>query len=205
MVLDIGEIGYLGIDYTQQYDSMARLLRGVKKDLPVFEGAWLNALGHQARTGFLRAACYKQIGIPGSAYRKSLADYFRKHEVQCMLAYWGTNPIADAISIKKYRPETRIILNILCHPIGVTPLKIRLQNWILQRSLKYFDGLIYPGTVMKRYFEREVKGAAEMPSLVLAPLLPRFSEAVEGPGPERAGAQRSVHGAYGLVGRANDR
>lgn len=175
MFLENITLGYLGISYAQQYGSMSSLFRSVNKDLHLYEGSWLNALGHQAQTGSVRALYYKLCGVQDKEYRQRLGEYYREHEVNCILAYWGTNPVADAISIKKYRPETTIILNILCHPIGLTSLRIRLQNLMLQRSLKYFDGLVYPSDVMRQYFAEYLPASVEMPSLVLPPLLPGFS------------------------------
>ena len=55
---------------------------------------------------------YKLFGTKKPNYRAVLAKYFKDQKVNTLLAYWGTNPISDIISIKRFHPDVKIILNI---------------------------------------------------------------------------------------------
>jgi|GEM_PF-2213687 len=90
-------------------------------------------------------------------------------EIDCILAYWGTNPLADIVFLKRYRPHIKIILNVLCHPMGINPTKISFQNFLMQRSASLIDGFVFPSEEMRTYFRKHC--GLRAPSLVMPPYL----------------------------------
>jgi hypothetical protein len=77
--------------------------------------------------------------------------------------------LGDLIAIKKRRPNVRIVLNVLCHPTGLTRRKVAIQNWYFRRSLKFLDAVIASSDVMKRYLERNVARGQQTAIWVIPP------------------------------------
>ncbi|HMF14294.1 MAG TPA: hypothetical protein VKE94_18385, partial [Gemmataceae bacterium] len=115
---------------------------------------------------------YSQLfGVPNSAYKAELIRSVDSYQIDCILAYWGTNPIADILTIKKARPKVKVLLNVLCHPTGLSASKVAAQNWLLRRSLRYCDGLILSSRAMQSYFSKEILRQRPVKTLVLPPYL----------------------------------
>lgn len=91
--------------------------------------------------------------------------------VRCVLAFWGTNPLADAIALKRRRPGLKVVLNVLCHPLALTPLRIGIQNRLMRRAARWLDGFVFPSRAMREYFARDVF-TAPRPAIVIPPYLP---------------------------------
>jgi hypothetical protein len=92
-----------------------------------------------------------------------------EHKVRCVLAYWGTGPLADIKALKQRRPEVKFILNVLCHPLGLTRFAVWVQNRILGSAMGSLDGLIASSSVMEAYLREKIPSAGEAPILVLPP------------------------------------
>jgi hypothetical protein len=93
--------------------------------------------------------------------------------VGCIIAFWGIQPIPDIAAIKRYRPEMKIILNVLCHPTATSRRKVAVQDWFLRRSLQHCDGLILSGRAMKSYFEKKILCGKKVPITIWPPYLSR--------------------------------
>jgi len=92
-----------------------------------------------------------------------------ENRVDCILGYWGTAVLGDLIAVKRQRPNVRTVLNVLCHPTGLTRLKVALQNWYFRRSLKFLDAIVASSGVMKAYLEKRVCHGRRPPILISPP------------------------------------
>ena len=174
-------IGYIGDSSAIHYSTITELFKNVNKNVYFFHKSYANSLekqkntlikGHTIISKYLVEAnkfIYKCYGVINSEYNKTLLEFFDKTGVDCILSYWGTNTIPDIISIKRIRPEIKIIHTVLCHPMGLTPLKIFLQNIYFRKSVKYIDGIIYNSNIMKSYFEKNVLYGKKLPSIIIPP------------------------------------
>jgi hypothetical protein len=115
---------------------------------------------------------YSQLfGVKDAPYEKALAEYLSRNRLERILVYWGLNPMADIIWIKKHQPEIKVILNVLCHPLGLTKSRIFMQNLLFRLGARYIDGIVYPSQVMKTYFQQNVLRGGDLPSIVSPPYL----------------------------------
>lgn len=89
--------------------------------------------------------------------------------ITCVLAFWGTRPLPDIQALKRKRPHVRFVLTVLCHPIGLTPAAVFLQNRIFNHAMQNLDGLIVSSSVMQRYFHTHVPGSRRVPTLLQPP------------------------------------
>jgi hypothetical protein len=94
-------------------------------------------------------------------------------KIDCVVGYWGTRPLADLIAIKRNRPHVRVVLNVLCHPLGQTRHAVIAQNWVMGRATRFLDGLILPSEGMQNYFARRVLRRHSVPTLISPPMLAR--------------------------------
>ncbi len=112
----------------------------------------------------------------GTRHRPYLNDVLEQidtHDLNCIIAYWGTAMIGDMIAIKKMRPDIKIIFNCLCHPLGLSRLKVAMQNRHFSRSVKFLDGIILPSHVTKAYVQQNVLRGQNVPCLVSPPCYSR--------------------------------
>ena len=110
-------------------------------------------------------------GRANSTYMDRMISAVDAAGVQCVVAYWGINPLADAIALKKRRPELKVVLNVLCHPLALTPLRIMFQNRLMRRAAKWLDGFVFPSRAMQSYFEQNILSEPR-PSVIVPPCLP---------------------------------
>jgi hypothetical protein len=108
-------------------------------------------------------------GTRDSHYVRSVVDLVDRNELDCVIAYWSTEMLGDLMAIKKMRPQVKLILNVLCHPVGLTNMKVRLQNWHFRKTCGCLDGLIMPGTAMREYLDRNVLAGRDIPQLLWPP------------------------------------
>jgi hypothetical protein len=119
-------------------------------------------------------------GTFDETYCKQLTNQIDECKIDCVLAYWGTNPLADIVFLKRARPGTRIILNVLCHPMGISHSKILYQNYLINKSSKFIDGFIFSSNEMRSYFEKNCDLRAS--SLVMPSYLSKeYSSPGKGP------------------------
>ncbi len=102
-----------------------------------------------------------------------------QEKVDVVLAYWGTNPLADIRAIREARPNLPCVLMALCHPSGLSASRVRLQNWMMRRAGRYLSGIVYPSERMADYFRANVFGGSAPPGIVVRPCWPGAWHAAE--------------------------
>jgi len=108
-------------------------------------------------------------GTRNGNYVRTVLELIDTHGLDCVVAYWSTEMLGDLMAIKKLRPRVKLILNLLCHPMGLSKMKVRLQNWHFRRSVGCLDGLIMPSQTMRGYLEKNVLRGRNMPILIWPP------------------------------------
>jgi hypothetical protein len=105
------------------------------------------------------------------------------HDIQCVVAYWGTRPLPDIRTLKRLRPRVKFVLNVLCHPLGLERLTVHMQNAILARASDSLDGIIASNSLMEQYLRRHMDLRGK-PVLTLSPYwCARLGPTVELPPP----------------------
>ena len=169
-------IGYLGKEESIHCENTITLFKNVNKDikvLPIYD-LYRTQSNHIMRFwNKIANSTDKFLGVHDKDCNQKIEEFFLENRINCLLAFWGTIPIPYMIKIKKSHPEVKIILNVLCHPIGLTASKIFIQNKLLRRSLEYCDGLVYPSHTMKEYFDKNITYGKKIPFLILPPFLTR--------------------------------
>jgi hypothetical protein len=181
MSIKTNKIGYIGDLGAIHYSIITELFNNINKTVYFFEKSYANSLEKQHNTlinrdtiidKYLKQAnkfLYKCHGIRNSEYNKYLLEFLDNSGVDCLLSYWGTNTIPDLISIKRIKPEIKIIHTVLCHPMGLTPFRIVFQNMYFRKSIRLIDGIIYNSKIMKNYFENNVLYGKKLPSIIIPP------------------------------------
>jgi hypothetical protein len=108
-------------------------------------------------------------GTRDSHYVRSVVELIDRNALDCVIAYWSTEMLGDLMAIKKIRPRVKLILNLLCHPMGLTNMKVRLQNWHFRKTVGCLDGLVMPSTAMREYVERNIPAGRGIPQMVWPP------------------------------------
>jgi glycosyltransferase involved in cell wall biosynthesis len=108
-------------------------------------------------------------GTHDQDFIRMVSQVVDEHELDCVIAYWSTQKLGDLMAIKRVRPKVKLILNLLCHPLGLTAVKVGMQNWHFRRSVGYLDGLIIPSEAMREYLERHVLQGHKIPLLIWPP------------------------------------
>lgn len=172
-------IGYLG-DNSEHWIALSESFAANGVILPQFRSRHARTMDQHLSLTFHRKmfwrvnrAIEKILGISEPKYLMDLLKYIDENKIDCILAYWGINALDDIITLKRHRPEVIIILNVICHPTAITRSKVLIQNRLLDMTLKYIDGLVFPSVVMKNYFTKNVPGSKYIPSDVIPPC---FSE-----------------------------
>lgn len=114
----------------------------------------------------------KFFGSNNSEFVQVANTIISDNNLSVILAYWGTNVIPDIIAIKKCNPNLKIILNVMCHPMGLTPLSVISQNKYMKYARKFIDGYLFSNELMRDYFRSKIF-YSDVPHLVVPPLLSR--------------------------------
>ncbi|WP_442505074.1 hypothetical protein SH528x_003845 [Novipirellula sp. SH528] len=117
----------------------------------------------------LYRGCMQWKGTAHRAYLKDALGAIDSNDVDVLVAYWATNPLADAIAIKRERPRTAVVANVLCHPKGFTGRSMVLADQLFRRAAAKLDGFIFPTHQMKYYFERRIFRGIQVHSTVIPP------------------------------------
>jgi len=170
------KVGYLGkIDF--HYLSLRQSLQGQNVVVQPLEYSLADMRGIQLSGAINK--CRKKLGTvhqqlfgtSGEAFLTRMKQYLADYDPDVIIAYWGTNIISDAIAIKKYSPRTKILLNVLCCPLGLSSISVELQNLYMRYGTRYFDGFIYSSRLMQDYFEKNILRGRPKPSATIPPVL----------------------------------
>lgn len=170
-------IGYLGATGDHRLN-FVRLLRAAGREPPCFDDSVTFRVARDGRraaglAGRLGRAADQWFGTWDAEYVEYLVAGIDAAQVDCLVGYWGTDPLGDLIAVKRRRPNLKVVLNVLCHPTGLAPGKVGIQNRLMHRAARFLDGLIFPSRAMQAYFARHVLGTRRVASVVLRPLLAR--------------------------------
>lgn len=129
----------------------------------------------QSRVGRLAARVMRATdqvrGRARAEYLDNVTARLDAAGVRCVVAYWGINPLADVIALKRRRPGIKVVLNVLCHPLALTPMRVAIQDRLMRRAARWLDGFVFPSRAMQAYFERHILPGPR-PSVVIPPYLP---------------------------------
>ena len=67
-------------------------------------------------------------GTRDPLFRKALAHHLDENKTDVVIAYWGTNPLADLVAIRELRPKVKIVLMALCYPLSLENMGIARQD-----------------------------------------------------------------------------
>lgn len=177
-------IGYLGKSTEQHSVNLRYLLQSVGENLQIIP----DSLSAGVYERVPRPVSWKPVALAWKRGHRLVSQLHRTEHrgyvdgvireidrsgIDCIIAFWGIQPIPDIAAIKKYRPETKIILNVLCHPTAISRTRAGAQDWFLRRAMKYCDGLILSGRLMKAYFESRILRGRSVPVLIWPPYLSR--------------------------------
>lgn len=114
-------------------------------------------------------------GTRDPAFRQALLRHLDEHRTEVVVAYWGTNPLADLLAIRQLRPGIRLVLMVLCYPLALDELGVRRQHWMLRRAAPHLDGVLFPSEAMRGHFQAHrllQRAGREVADLVLPPCWP---------------------------------
>jgi hypothetical protein len=98
---------------------------------------------------------------------------------ELIVGYWGTNPLADLLAIRKLRPRVKLVLMVLCHPLSLEEAGIARQQWLMRRAAKVLDGFLFPNQEMADFFKQTVFKQSSPPWIILPPCWPNSFQAPE--------------------------
>lgn len=170
------ELGYLGANNAHYHnlryalEDRSILLRPLDHSLDELSSANMSSSIERKKLKAKRIVS-QLIGSQNKDYQARLIEYFRTSSPKVIVAYWGSNVIGDVIKLKKYNPNVFVILNVLCHPMGLTTPTVKLQNMHMKYASRYFDGYIFSSKIMQKYFEDNQLFHSNKPSIIIPPLM----------------------------------
>ena len=100
----------------------------------------------------LRRALDQFRGTQDPIFREALVRHLDAHHTDVVIAYWGTNPLADLVAIRQLRPRIRLVLMVLCYPLSLDPIGVARQHWLIRRAARHLDGVLFPSEAMRGHF-----------------------------------------------------
>ena len=108
------------------------------------------------------------VGTFDPAYLRELSDRMTREQSDTVIAYWGTEPLADLLAIRRRLPHVRLVLMVLCFPVALNQTGVARQSWMMRRIMRVLDGVIFPNEAMRDHFH----SAGLLPSAVQVQILP---------------------------------
>lgn len=137
----LSTIAYLGPadDHAHNIEILARS-HGVRLVYLPDSVSWTSAMG--ARASRAKRAFVQFSSTRDASYLQHTTGLIDREDISSIVAFWGTLPLPDLAALKRARPHVKLVLNLLCHPLGTTRPRILLQDHLLRRSTRHIDGLI---------------------------------------------------------------
>ena len=164
------KIGILGVAHTHHVENARRLLSKAGSQVFCFKRTSCEQK-RNSFAGMIRVNLSKIFGVIDFGCRSSLVKFVASNNPDVVLCYWGNNIFPEIITIKKYRPSVKVILNVVCHPMGLDPFTIFIQNMYFKLASVYCDGLIFPSNEMLGYFMKRSLINKRCRAIVIPPLL----------------------------------
>lgn len=109
------------------------------------------------------------LGTMDGRYLRDTLGSLKGHATDTIIAYWGTEPLADLLAIKRRMPHVKLILMVLCYPVSLTRTGVARQDWMMRRIMRVLDGIIFPNEAMRDHFRAADLLGSQVPALVLPP------------------------------------
>ena len=85
------------------------------------------------------------LGTRRPDYLAHVGQALQANNSQVVVAYWGTEPLADLVALRRLRPDVKLVLMVLCYPVALDAAGIQRQNWMMRRATRLLDGILFPG------------------------------------------------------------
>lgn len=121
---------------------------------------WFGRMQHKAGRVF---------GTRSAEYLATLNQTVEANQSRFVVAYWGTEPLADLMALRRMRPDLKLLLMVLCFPVALDGAGIRRQNWMMRRTLGLIDGVLFPNVAMRDHFIAEGLMPRRCAHMVLPP------------------------------------
>lgn len=131
-------------------------------------GGWPRRMRHRIE---------RVIGTRHPDYMGYVQQALQANKSQIVVAYWGTEPLADLIGLRRMRPDVKLVLMVLCYPVALDSASIKRQNWMMRRAARVLDGILFPNVAMRDHFIENGLLAAGVPQLILPPCWPASFQA----------------------------
>lgn len=128
---------------------------------------------HLRPRGRLLRGMESTFGIRDPDYLELLHRTYEERRPDVIVAYWGTLPLGEIMTCRRLFPRVRIILVMLCHPLGLHSIAIARQNFGLRMAARYFDAVVCPTEDMAVYLRRYVLAPGGPSAAVIPPCWPR--------------------------------
>lgn len=135
---------------------------------------WFDRLHHKAE---------RVLGTRRADYLHMVTQALEANQSSVVVAYWGTEPLADLMALRRVRPDLKLLLMVLCFPVALNTTGIRRQNWVMRRTVGLIDGVLFPNEAMRDHFIAEELTPRHRSSMVLPPC---WSGALQARGPHPA-------------------
>jgi hypothetical protein len=161
-------IALLGPDIDHR-TSLEVMIRGRRPSAWVPDsGSWLTTQGAGRWPRFLQRMG-RFTGTFQSAYLSVVRESVDAVSADTLVAYWGTEPLADLLGIKRSMPGLKLVLMVLCYPVALDAAGVARQNWMMRRACAVLDGVLFPNSAMRDHFLRTGLIDAKLPTMVLPP------------------------------------
>lgn len=108
------------------------------------------------------------VGTFDQTFLGGLDDTMAREGSDTVIAYWGTEPLADLLAIRRRLPHVELVLMVLCFPVALNQAGVARQSWMMRRIMRVLDGVIFPNEAMRDHFHR----AGLLPEAVQVLILP---------------------------------
>lgn len=132
----------------------------------------------------LHSKAERVFGTRSADYLELVSQALQANQSSVVVAYWGTEPLADLMALRRVRPDLKLLLMVLCFPVALNIAGIRRQNWMMRRTADLLDGLLFPNEAMRDHFIAEGLMPRQRANMVLPPC---WAGALQAQGSQPAG------------------
>ena len=109
------------------------------------------------------------IGTFDARYLRDTLGCLERQSTDVVIAYWGTEPLADLLAIRRRMPHVKLVLMVLCYPVSLTRAGVARQDWMMRRIMRVLDGVIFPNEAMRDHFQAAGLLGRTVEALILPP------------------------------------
>lgn len=123
------------------------------------------------------------VGTFDARYVRETTEALERQPTDVVIAYWGTEPLADLLAIRRRMPHVKLVLMVLCYPVSLTRAGVTRQDWMMRRIMRVLDGVIFPNDAMRAHFQAAGLLGSRVASLILPPCWTGAFQSKEGQPP----------------------